>query len=50
MQFVFNSDDKAFWGVGDLTNQEVKGISVDGTNHWQVLHLELPALAAVVFK
>lgn len=47
---IFNSDNKAFWGVGDLFNKEVKGVSVDGTNNWQVLHLELPALAAIVLK
>ncbi len=47
---IFNSDAAAFWGVGDLFNQEVKASSVDGTNQWQVLHLELPALAAVVLK
>jgi 1,4-alpha-glucan branching enzyme len=47
---IFNSDAKMFWGVGDLFNQEVKGVSVDGTNHWQVLHVELPALSAIVLK
>ncbi len=45
---IFNSDDKAFWGSGALDNKNVKGASVDGTNLWQVLHLELPPLAAVV--
>jgi len=47
---IFNSDNKAFWGVGDLFNKEVKGVSVDGTNDWKTLHLELPALAAIVLK
>jgi 1,4-alpha-glucan branching enzyme len=47
---IFNSDAIAFWGVGDLFNQEVKASSVDGSNQWQVLHLELPALAAIVLK
>jgi 1,4-alpha-glucan branching enzyme len=47
---IFNSDDKSFWGVGDLYNKEVKGVSVDGTNDWKTLHLELPALAAIVLK
>ena len=47
---IFNSDDQSYWGVGDLYNKEVNGISVDGTNKWQVLHLELPALAAIVLK
>ena len=47
---IFNSDDKAFWGVGDLFNKEVKGVSVDGTNDWKLLSLELPALSAIVLK
>jgi len=45
---IFNSDDHAFWGTGTIHNQDVSGVSVDGTNLWQVLHLELPPLAAVV--
>lgn len=47
---IFNSDDKAYWGVGDLFNKEVKGVSVDGTNDWKLLQLELPALSAIVLK
>jgi 1,4-alpha-glucan branching enzyme len=47
---IFNSDDKAYWGVGDLYNKEVKGVSVDGTNDWKLLQLELPALSAIVLK
>lgn len=47
---IFNSDDKAYWGVGDLFNKEVKGVAVDGTNDWQLLQLELPALSAIVLK
>jgi 1,4-alpha-glucan branching enzyme len=45
---IFNSDDQAFWGTGLLQNKEVQGVSVDGTNNWQVLNLELPPLAAIV--
>ena len=45
---IFNSDDQAFWGSGLLHNHEVQGVSVDGSNDWQVLHLDLPPLAAVV--
>jgi 1,4-alpha-glucan branching enzyme len=47
---LFNSDNKAYWGVGDLYNKEVRGVSVDGTNDWSLLQLELPALAAIVLK
>jgi hypothetical protein len=36
--------------VGDLYNKEVRGVSVDGTNDWSLLQLELPALAAIVLK
>lgn len=47
---IFNSDAKAFWGTGNINNIDVKGVSVDGTNEWQVLHLDLPPLAAIVLK
>lgn len=47
---IFNSDAKAFWGTGNVNNKGVKGVSVDGTNEWQVLHLDLPPLAAIVLK
>jgi 1,4-alpha-glucan branching enzyme len=47
---IFNSDAKAFWGTGNMINNDVKGVSVDGTNEWQVLHLDVPPLAAIVLK
>jgi 1,4-alpha-glucan branching enzyme len=47
---IFNSDAQAFWGTGNVNNNYVKGVSVDGTNEWQVLYLDLPPLAAIVFK
>ena len=47
---IFNSDAHAFWGTGNVNNNHVKGVSVDGTNEWQVLYLDLPPLAAIVFK
>ncbi len=47
---IFNSDAQAFWGTGNVNNNHVKGVSVDGTNEWQVLYLDLPPLAAIVFK
>jgi 1,4-alpha-glucan branching enzyme len=47
---IFNSDDQAYWGSGVLQNKLVQGISVDGTNSWQQIHLELPPLAAIVLK
>ena len=47
---IFNSDAKSFWGSGNINNKGVQGVSVDGTNDWQVLHLDLPPLAAIVLK
>ena len=47
---IFNSDAKAFWGSGDVYNQEIQAKSVDETNQMQVIMLELPPLAAIVFK
>ena len=47
---IFNSDDQAFWGSGNVKNQNIQCISVDGTNQLQEILLELPPLAAVVFK
>ena len=47
---IFNSDDQAFWGSGNVKNQNIQCISVDGTNQLQEIQLELPPLAAVVLK
>ena len=47
---IFNSDAKSFWGSGNINNKDVQGVSVDGTNDWQVLHIDLPPLAAIVLK
>jgi 1,4-alpha-glucan branching enzyme len=47
---IFNSDAKAFWGSGNICNQEVHSISVNGVNHLHEIQLELPPLAAIVLK
>jgi 1,4-alpha-glucan branching enzyme len=47
---IFNSDDHAFWGSGDVKNQNVQCGSVDGANQLQEILLELPPLAAIVLK
>jgi 1,4-alpha-glucan branching enzyme len=47
---IFNSDAKVYWGTGNVNNNDIQGVSVDGTNEWQVLHLDLPPLAAIVLK
>ena len=47
---IFNSDAKAFWGSGNVCNQEVHSISVNGANHLHEIQLELPPLAVIVLK
>jgi 1,4-alpha-glucan branching enzyme len=47
---IFNSDDKAFWGVGDLFNNKIMVTSQDENKDWVILSLELPALSAIVLK
>jgi 1,4-alpha-glucan branching enzyme len=47
---IFNSDDHAFWGTGDLNNQNIDCELIVGSNQLLEIHLELPPLAAVVLK
>jgi 1,4-alpha-glucan branching enzyme len=47
---IFNSDDQAFWGSGNVNNQNVPCALLDATNQLMEIHLELPPLAAVVLK
>jgi 1,4-alpha-glucan branching enzyme len=47
---IFNSDDQAFWGSGDINNQDVQCVLVDGTSQSMEIQLDLPPLAAVVLK
>jgi 1,4-alpha-glucan branching enzyme len=47
---IFNSDDKAFWGVGDLYNSKIFATPQKENKDWVMLSLELPALSAVVLK
>jgi 1,4-alpha-glucan branching enzyme len=47
---IFNSDAKEFWGVGDLYNPAIVGVSIDENNQWLKLLLNLPALSAIVLK
>lgn len=47
---IFNSDDKSFWGVGDLYNEIIRKEPQDNKNEWVKLILELPALSAIVLK
>ncbi len=47
---IFNSNDKEFWGTGDVFNPEIKSEAVNETEDWYKLKVHLPALAAVVLK
>jgi 1,4-alpha-glucan branching enzyme len=47
---IFNSDAPEFWGVGDLSNDTITAISNTENEQWGVLTVQLPALAAIVFK
>jgi 1,4-alpha-glucan branching enzyme len=45
---IFNSDEKKFWGAGDLTNTSIKLYPQDEKGEWNQLLLNLPALSAIV--
>ena len=45
---IFNSDEKKFWGAGDLTNTSIQVIPQDEKGDWNQLLLNLPALSAIV--
>jgi len=47
---IFNSDNTAYWGVGDLFNRDISMEPQDNQNEWFKLILELPALSAIVLK
>jgi 1,4-alpha-glucan branching enzyme len=49
-QELFNSDDKQFWGSGNVTNPEVKVTVTDKEENWYKLSLNLPPLGAVILK
>ena len=45
---IFNSDEKHFWGVGDLYNSDIQMEPQDEKEEWYKLNLQLPALSAIV--
>jgi 1,4-alpha-glucan branching enzyme len=45
---IFNSDEKIFWGAGDLTNKSIVLHPQDEKGEWSQLLLNLPALSAIV--
>ncbi|MFW2476794.1 MAG: 1,4-alpha-glucan branching protein GlgB, partial [Sediminibacterium sp.] len=47
---IFNSDDKSFWGTGDVYNPEIKSKLVDKATKCYQLKVHLPALGAVVLR
>ena len=47
---IFNSDDKTYWGVGDLYNKQIRIEPQDDKKEWFKLILELPALSAIVLQ
>ncbi len=47
---IFNSNDKAFWGTGDVFNPEIKAELVSEDDKWYKLKVQLPALGAVVLR
>ena len=49
-QEIFNSNDKKFWGSGDVFNPSIRSESVDSEEGLYKLTLNLPPLAAIVLK
>lgn len=47
---IFNSDDKAFWGSGDVFNPTIPVTEVDKTRDLFEIKLHLPPLGAIVLR
>ncbi len=47
---IFNSNQVAFWGTGDVFNPEINTTEVDKNNNLFEINLHLPPLGAVVLK
>ena len=45
---IFNSNDTAYWGTGDVYNPDIISEATDKKNKWYKLKVHLPALSAVV--
>jgi 1,4-alpha-glucan branching enzyme len=45
---IFNSNDKEYWGTGDVFNSEVRIEITDRKNKWYKLKVALPPLGAIV--
>jgi 1,4-alpha-glucan branching enzyme len=47
---IFNSDNKAYWGTGDVYNPDVKAELVDKKAKLYEINVHLPALGGVIFR
>ena len=47
---VFNSDDKKYWGTGDVYNPDIQTTLVDKKENLYEINVHLPPLAAVVLR
>ena len=49
-EIIFNSDDKKFWGSGELDGQAITTTLVDKKSKLYEINLHLPSLGAIVLK
>ncbi|THU37985.1 1,4-alpha-glucan branching protein GlgB [Niastella caeni] len=47
---IFNSDDKKYWGTGDIYNPEILTTSLDKNDNMYEINVHLPPLGAIVLK
>ena len=47
---IFNSNDKKYWGTGDVYNPEIRSVLVDKKQKRYELKINLPALGAIVIQ
>jgi 1,4-alpha-glucan branching enzyme len=47
---IFNSDNKKYWGAGDINNPEIAANLVDKKSSLYEINVHIPALAAVILK
>ncbi len=47
---IFNSDDKKYWGTGNIYNPEILTTSLDKNDNMYEINVHLPPLGAVVLK
>lgn len=47
---IFNSDDKKYFGTGDVYNPSIESKMVDKKGKWYEINLHLPPLGAIILK